>query len=851
MAKLKRHICSLFVILLSSFISLSQTSKTDSLEQALFTANDTSKVKLLIRLCEAYTENTPETALIRGENALSLSKELKYSYGETNALNALASVYYSRGEENKALDFYKRALLLAQSNSFKNNVYDIYSNIAYIYFVKENYDTAHVFYNSALQIARESENKPSEIAALNSVAGLFYYQSKYDKALENYLDALKISESINNKEGIALCYMGIGNVFNAQKEYDKALRFYGDALSANEAINEKSEIANCLNNIGTVYEEKKEYDKALNYYQRALMLKEELKDKSGIENSLSNIGNVYLQINNYDKGIEYYSRAIKLSEENDNKSGLAQGYFNLGNLYAKKNDHETALLYLNKGLVFAKETGRKDFLKSCYEELADVYSKKGDYKLAFENHKLFANVKDTIYNEQSSKNVAEMQTKYETEKKEKEIALQRSELSKQAIVRNSLIAGVLLVLLIAFLTYNRYRIKKKGNELLTAINAELDVLSLVARETHNGVMICDGDGTFLYMNHGIYRLFGYTFDEIKSVFGTRLQDFSHNPTIDDMIREAIEKKTPVYYESLNTTKAGNKLWIATTLTPIKNDKGNVDKIVVIDVDIHDNKLKSLKIEDQSVEIQKSINYAKQIQEALLPDMDTIIEGLPGAFVVYKPKDVVSGDFYWYADWNNSHVIAAIDCTGHGVPGAFMSVMAHNILSQMISVSVINRPGYVLENLHEIVRASLKQHKIDSTSRDGMDIAMCRISNDKKTLEFAGAMRPIYHVRNGILNEIKGDKYAIGGYQSEGIRKFTTHKMELEKGDCIYLCSDGYADQFGGPEGKKFMTKRLKELLVSISPLSASKQKATLEKSFTDWKADKEQIDDILVIGVKV
>jgi len=840
----------LSVLLLLTFILNFKASTIDSLEQALNRPEDTAKVKILVRLAHLYSESAVETAFIKADQAFSLSKKLKYVNGEVGALEAMGYVYLMRDESAKALGKYREAMSIANDNSLTDSIYNIYNNLGDVYSYNGVHDTSNQYYNEALQMAHKLGKKGYEIMPLISIASSYYYQSKMDKALEYFLNAMKIAEELDKKPAIAQCLVNIGNIYYQQEEYTNALRFYEEALSINEQIKNKEEIALCFNNIGNIRRKNKDYDRALDFYLKALQIKEELKDKGGIENTLGNIGNVYLLKKDYDNSIEFYSRALKLSTEEGNKGGIAKSTINIGNLYALKNENDKALDYLVKGLAIAAAIGEKKYLQTGYEDLADVYAKKGEYKLAFENHKLFSEVKDSLLNEQKSKNIAELQTKYETEKKENQIKLQQSELGKQAIIRNAFIAGCVLLLLIVFLAYNRYRIKKKGNELLTAINAELDVLSLVAREAHNGVMICNGDGTILFANHGIYRMLGYTLEDIKTVFGIRLQDFSHNPAITESIKEMMDKKHPVYYESLNTTREGKKLWVATTLTPIVKEHGEIDKIVVIDVDIHDNKLKSLKIEDQSIEIQKSINYARRIQEALLPDIEDITADLPDSFVLFKPKDVVSGDFYWFKEWNNSYVIAAIDCTGHGVPGAFMSVMAQNILSQMVSISVINRPGYILENLHETVRYSLKQHKTDSNSRDGMDVAMCKISKDKKTLEYAGAMRPLYHVRNGVLTEIKGDKHAIGGHQSEERRKFTTHTVPLEKGDCIYIFSDGYADQFGGPEGKKFMTKRMKDVLVSVSNRPAAEQKEFMNKTVEEWRGGLEQIDDILLVGIR-
>jgi len=257
-----------------------------------------------------------------------------------------------------------------------------------------------------------------------------------------------------------------------------------------------------------------------------------------------------------------------------------------------------------------------------------------------------------------------------------------------------------------------------------------------------------------------------------------------------------------------------------------------------------------KINEQSNEINQNITYAQRIQQALLPDNEDVKQAFPKSFILFKPKDIVSGDFYWFNKTDDDNTIAAIDCTGHGVSGAFMSVMAHNILFQMGKTNTATQPNQILQTLHENIRESLKQNK-SSNSRDGMDAAICRFDKNMQYVEYSGAMRPMYHIRDNQLTEYKSDKYAIGGFQSEDKRQFTSNKIELKKGDCVYIFSDGYADQFGGKDQKKFMTKRLKDLLIYLSPLEMHEQQNILEMTFDNWKTNTDQIDDILIIGIKV
>jgi len=267
------------------------------------------------------------------------------------------------------------------------------------------------------------------------------------------------------------------------------------------------------------------------------------------------------------------------------------------------------------------------------------------------------------------------------------------------------------------------------------------------------------------------------------------------------------------------------------------------------------------IEEKNKDITDSINYAKTIQEAILPSIELKFKLFPDSFILFKPKDIVSGDFYWFAEKNGKKIIAACDCTGHGVPGALMSMIGNNILNQIVNEKGITSPSEILNFLHKEIRKTLNQ-EVQNENKDGMDIAIITFNNESE-IEFAGAQRPLWTIRkidtgkstidnsrSHQLTEIKGNKFAIGGLQSETERTFTNHKISLSKGDCIYIFSDGFADQFSDID-KKLMTSRFKELLISIQQKQMPDQEIFLADFIEKWRGAREQIDDILVIGLRI
>jgi serine phosphatase RsbU (regulator of sigma subunit)/ligand-binding sensor domain-containing protein len=257
------------------------------------------------------------------------------------------------------------------------------------------------------------------------------------------------------------------------------------------------------------------------------------------------------------------------------------------------------------------------------------------------------------------------------------------------------------------------------------------------------------------------------------------------------------------------------------------------------------------VEIKNKDITDSINYAKRIQDTILPPDDNIKSLLPDSFILYLPKDILSGDFYWVDEIDDKVLIAAVDCTGHGVPGALMSIVGSNILSQSINEHRLSTPSAILDELNKGVTNTLRQKNEESEVKDGMDIVLLAIDKSKMILEFAAANNPLYHIRNGNLTEIKGNKFPIGIFIGEELKHFTNHTLELQKGDTIYLFTDGYADQFGGPLGKKFKYNQFKSTILKMQNVNMSMQRETLFNSIKNWQGENEQVDDILVIGISI
>ncbi len=283
----------------------------------------------------------------------------------------------------------------------------------------------------------------------------------------------------------------------------------------------------------------------------------------------------------------------------------------------------------------------------------------------------------------------------------------------------------------------------------------------------------------------------------------------------------------------------------TSLEPKKSYELLSQKTAIIEANAH-------QLAEQNSDITASINYAKRIQEAILPTLENIKMAIPQSFILFKPRDIVSGDFYWFANLKeltgeDTVILAAVDCTGHGVPGAFMSMIGNTFLNQIVNENRVFRPDEVLNQLHNSIEQALKQR--ESKNLDGMDITLVHFNRSRKELYFAGAKNPLCYVQNGEFKIIKGDTFPVGGFCREG-EKFTCHHISLDGSETFYIFSDGFQDQFGGPKGKKFNVTQFHELLKEVHSLPFDTQEEVIEERLTDWQGELDQTDDILVIGFK-
>lgn len=348
---------------------------------------------------------------------------------------------------------------------------------------------------------------------------------------------------------------------------------------------------------------------------------------------------------------------------------------------------------------------------------------------------------------------------------------------------------------------------------------------------------------------------------IEEYTGKKPKDFINQPVKEADLNEGILNKWLEIVEQVNQTndkvtsemdfptEMGNRIMQVNAI-PEFDETDHLESVLVVSHDITERKMIEVEIQNKNKKIADSINYAKRIQNAILPNNAVIHRVIPDSFILYKPKDVVSGDFPWYVKIGDDIYMAAVDCTGHGVPGALLSLIGYFLLNDIVRSRKVSDPGLILDQLDEGVTSTLRQDQDDSKTKDGMDIALCKINMKTRKVEYAGAHRPLYVMKKNEMVEIKGNKFAIGGGIYKNQTNFTNTKLSLDKGDSFYFCSDGFPDQFGGPDNRKFGPKRLRSLITDVHTKSMKDAYKVFDKEWEDWRGDEKQTDDVLLIGIK-
>ena len=712
-----------------------------------------------------------------------------------NLLNEIA-FQLSRKDIEKSLKYAIQANELANKLDFEKGKAKSLKLLGVYYANKSDYTKALEYYQKSLDIYIEIYSKIGISKCYNKIAVIYMYQSDYSKSLEYFQKALKTNEELGNKREMATSYNNIGIVYDNEGDYPKALMSYQKALKIDEELGDKRGVAVCNGNIGIIYKEQKDYDKALEYFQKTLEISIEIEDQIIISICYNNIGAIYKEQDEYNKALEYYQKALKIKEELGSKNGIAHSYNNIGNIYKYLGDYDKAHEYIQKSLEICLEIGSKSIEASCYMELSLLYFKqnkiKESYNYGKKSYTLAKEIGDVNKLKISSKTLAQCSEKLGLYKQAYEYHVIYKTMEDSLYNEENLkkITGL------------EYEYKYEKEKL--DIKLIQDKKDLQAKEESKRQQIFKyifGIGIIILL---IIAIIIYRYYKIKQ---------KANILLADKNEEILQQKEEITQQS---------------------EESLVQHKIVL---------------KQKKQIIDSIQYAMRIQLAALPSEEYISKFLNNYFILFKPRDIVSGDFYWVKQIKNNTIIAVADCTGHGVPGALISMLGISFLNEIVRRSEIIKSNQLLESLRTEIKIALKQHGKQNDLQEGMDIALCIINNDTMKLQFSGANNPLYLIRNNELLITKPTKNPIGIYLKE--KPFVNNVIDIQKDDIIYMFSDGYVDQFGSENRKKFMTRNFKTLLLSIAEKPMQEQHEILNKTFEDWRGEVQQTDDVLVMGIKI
>lgn len=633
--------------------------------------------------------------------------------------------------------------LLSKKNHDTTRV-NIYNNIA-LYFEEQANDSCLFYANSALTLSKKINYINGCGKAYNTIGSYYNGKGEYQTALANFIDGYKIYEKNKNRRAMSNLMNSIGNTYLGIDNQKKALDAYTQSYEIASEDSNTYMMGISSIGLGNIYLLKKDANQALYFFMRAKNVFEKPPVALyPLSVSYTLIGDAYIELNKYDEAFLNFNKAVEQFKTLNNTYGIAATYQVIGEAYKKQNNFNKALEYFLKSFPIFEERKAYDDLKHLSLNISNVYKQQHNFEKALEYSNKYISYKDSVLSIEKNKQLLEVETKYEIEKKEQQnlILKKQNDLSNERIERQSIIsyfiiASLVVSLLFGVFMYRVYSQKKKAHSLITKQKEQVE-----------------------------------------------------------QKQQEIEAQKQV-------------------------------------------------IELKQKEIVDSINYAKRIQYALLANDKLLSENLKSHFVLFKPKDIVSGDFYWATEHEDNFYIAVCDSTGHGVPGAFMSLLSIGFLSEAIKEKGIQQPNHIFD----YVRKRLIESVNSEDQKDGFDGVIMRINKSTKKITYAAANNHPIVIANHTLNHLAYDKMPVG--KGEKILPFSEYEINVDTEAIIYIYTDGYADQFGGEKGKKFKYKQLNEFLLHNSTKDMSMQLESLSLQFDKWKGNLEQVDDVLIVGIKI
>jgi serine phosphatase RsbU (regulator of sigma subunit) len=835
------------VLLICSFSLFAQSKKNlhilDSLQKALTTTmHDTTRFNALIKTGSIYMESNPDTGLYFFKKATAISVQRKDEVRRGTALIETGNYYIKIGDYEKAMGIFDEALAIALKQiPLKKNKVDIsyakklqirsLSGKAFLFKIIGQGDKSVEFYSESLKLALEIKDSSSIIRAYSNLGMVELHRFNYEKCIAYLNKGIDLSRTGNKNLSVMLGNIGLAYMNTGNRE--KALESHLKAMKEDEFQENFSGVARHMSNIIDIYRSTGNYAKAMEYGFMTLKMAEREKEIRIQGIALSSIGIIYNLQEQFDKAIGFYLKSIEKYKEAGDLKGVGAQYTNLGISYMQQGENAA-----NK-----KDTA---LANRQYEKAVSYYLKSDSI------HTVLKDIRAKVFIFVNLSLVLEKQGKIDKaiEYQLKALDLCTTNGNKQGEAVSS---GNLSYF---YKQKKNYALSEKyalqSLKVATEINANYEI------QTAHSVlseMYAESNKPALALKH--YKLFITFRDSLQSVENTRASveqelkfNFDKKAAADSVKVEADKKITNAQLKQEKIQRYslyGGLLLVALFAIFMVNRfriTNQQKKVIEEQKEI---------VEEKHKEITDSINYAERIQRSFLATKDVLDENLHDYFVYFQPKDVVSGDFYWaskikQANGTERFLLATADSTGHGVPGAIMSLL--NVTSLEKAVEHFHEPSAILNDTRKTIIDRLSKDGSEAGGKDGMDCSLISFDFKNVQLTYAAANNPVWIVREGNIVELTPDKMPVGKHDKDQV-SFTQHTIDLKKDDVVYALTDGLPDQFGGPKGKKFMYKQLKQLLISISQKPMKEQKEFLSVTLNSWKGNMEQVDDICLIGVRI
>jgi serine phosphatase RsbU (regulator of sigma subunit) len=792
----------LILVQILPLLSFAQESSLDSLLQVWGNESQplVERYKAIDKIAKGtYLYKQPDSAVFYAQQHLKLAEEKGDLNEQAIAYNTLGTANGIKGTIDQAIDHFAKGLEVSSQTDNYSVTANLSFNLARCYSFQGKVKEQLIYLTKSVKTYEAVKDWSFVIVGYNRIASIYADSANFKMVDRIYREALeRLQQEKETTAAKASLYRNWGHSYNSRGIIPKAIELYTLSLKHFEEVDDLSGIGGTLGSIGLLYI-KRDPAKALEYFEKSIPVLIEAKDNNFLANCYSNIGSVYIEMDNFEEAKAYFEKAIPLHESVNDLTNLANTISSLSACYFEEGNYAMTVEYINKALEIRTHINNHEGIAHSLSRIAEFYFERG--------------------------NIA----------KAKSYAMQSLEKAQKLGLLDRTGASAKLL-------------QKIYDQLGDSKNAYKYYQLYI--ESRDSVLNLENEKKLIEQSYQYQYEKQAAKDSIKAAEETKVAEAKLAQVNAEKEREQLKKKQfktesdkqqqQAYFLYVGLFLAvlfGFFIYNRLRLTAQQNKIIEEQKQKVVSA--YD------QLDEKNKEITDSITYAKRIQEAILPPDLKVKNAFSNAFILYKPKDIVAGDFYWLEKVGNQVLFATADCTGHGVPGAMVSVVCHGALNRSVREFELTDPGQILDKTRELVVDTFSES--DQDVKDGMDIAFCSL--DGNTLKYAGANNPLWIIRDGEVLETKATKQPIG--KVDNPIPFTTHTFELQQGDAIYTFSDGFVDQFGGEKGKKFKSKNFKKLLLSIQGKPMNEQKIFINEAFETWRGELDQIDDVCVVGVSV